>query len=168
MTFDFGNPDLLQQSFWPILLLSLVIAALISVLVYKIFGLSKWATAAISLLMLTACATFSSFSLSTIFYRLTVSDNTVELSFAFPYRQTVSKAFSDFRYVDAIRPSAEFDSCHVVLEENDGMLYQSMDLNSKDCEQTQQLLASTLQLKPRPPKPKSVHTPPLPSQEQPH
>ncbi len=164
MTFDFGNPDILQQSFWPILLLSLVIAALICALVYKIFGLGKWATLAIAMLMLIATATFCSFNLSTIFYRLAVSDNTVVMSFAFPYRQTVTKAFTDFRYVDAIRPTAQLDSCHVVLEANDGMLYQSMDLNAKDCEQTQQLLASTLQLKTRPPAPKSVHTPPTPTQ----
>ncbi|MBK7301568.1 MAG: hypothetical protein IPI79_15530 [Moraxellaceae bacterium] len=52
----------------------------------------------------------------------------------------------------------------MVLEDTQGMLYQSLDIDVARCESTQQSLMQSLQLKPRPPKPKSSHSPPLPPQ----
>jgi hypothetical protein len=160
MTFSFGSPEVLQQSFIPILIFGLVLTLIVGGVVYKAFGVNKWATLAGGILVLTASATFSSVSLSTIFYQLQLNKNSVILSFAFPYQQQWTQPFSQYKYVDAITPDPKKDSCHVVLEDVTGMFYQSMDVSVVDCEHAQQQIAAQLQLKPRPPKPKSIHTPP--------
>ena len=165
MTFSFGSPEALQQSFIPILIFSLVLIVIFGAIVYKAFGLNKWATLAGGVLVLTASATFSSINLSTIFYQLQLDKDSVILGFAFPYPQQFSQPFSQFKYVDAITPDPKKDSCHVVLEDIAGMLYHSMDISVTECQQIQQQIATQLQLKPRPPKPKSAHTPPLPPEE---
>jgi hypothetical protein len=160
ITFSFGNPEALQQSFIPILIFGLVLTLIVGGVVYKAFGVNKWATLAGGILVLTASATFSSVNLSTIFYQLQLDKNSVILSFAFPYQQQFSQTFNQYKYVDAITPDPNKDRCHVVLEDVTGMIYQSMDIAVSDCEHIQQELATQLQLKPRPPKPKSMHTPP--------
>ena len=111
-----------------------------------------------------ASATFSSFNLSTIFYQLSVQDKTLNLYFAFPYRQSRQLAFTEVRYADAITPEAKTDNCHVVIEDKTGMLYQSLDLHSRECQQIQQQLMQTLHLSPRPLPKKSMHSPPVPQQ----
>lgn len=158
--FSFGNPEALQQSFISILMFSLVLIVIVGAIVYKSFGVNKWATLAGGVLVLTASATFSSVNLSTIFYQLQLDKNSVILGFSFPYQQQFSQPFSQFKYVDAITPDPKKDSCHVVLEDIAGMLYHSMDIGVTECQQIQQQIATQLQLKPRPPKPKSMHTPP--------
>jgi hypothetical protein len=165
MTFSFGSAEALQQSFLPILIFSLVLTMIIGSVIYKAFGVNKWATIAGGVLVLTASATFSSVNLSTIFYQLQLNKNSVILSFAFPYQQQFSQTFNQYKYVDAITPDPNKDRCHVVLEDITGMIYQSMDIAVSDCEHIQKELAAQLQLKPRPPKPKSIHTPPLPPED---
>jgi len=160
MTFSFGSPEALQHSFVPILVFSLVLIIIFGAIVYKAFGVNKWATLAGGILILTASATFSSVNLSTIFYQLQLDKNSVILGFAFPYQQQFSQPFSQFKYVDAITPDPKKDNCHVVLEDIAGVLYHSMDIRVTECQQIQQQIATHMQLKPRPPKPKSMHTPP--------
>ena len=160
ITFSFGNPEALQQSLIPILMFGLVLTLIVGGIVYKAFGVNKWATLAGGILVLTASATFSSVNLSTIFYQLQLNKDTVVLGFAFPYQQQWTQPFSQFKYVDAITPDPKKDSCHVVLEDITGMFYHSMDIGVTECQQIQQQIAVQLKLKPRPPKPKSKFAPP--------
>ena len=160
ITFSFGNPEALQQSLIPILMFGLVLTLIVGGVVYKAFGVNKWATLAGGILVLTASATFSSVNLSTIFYQLQLNKDTVVLGFAFPYQQQWTQPFTQFKYVDAITPDPKQDRCHVVLEDITGMFYQSMDIGVTECQQIQQQIAVQLKLKPRPPKPKSKYAPP--------
>ncbi len=162
MTFSFGNADILQQSFIPIFIISLLLTVVVGFVIYKSFGVNKWATLAGGMLMLIASLTFSSFNLSTIFYQLQLDKSHVTLSFAFPYQQDFTQAFSRYKYVDAITPDPNKDSCHVVLEDVDGMFYHSMDINVRDCERIQQHIATQLQLAPRPIKKSKFAPPPIP------
>ena len=162
MTFSFGNAAVLQQSFIPILIISLILTVIVGAIVYKAFGLNKWATLAGGFLLMTASATFSSVNLSTIFYQLQLDKNNLILSFAFPYQQDFTQTFNRYKYVDAITPDPKKDSCHVVLEDMDGMFYQSMDINVSDCERIQQHIAMQLQLSPRPIKKSKFAPPPIP------
>ena len=70
ITFSFGHPEALQQSCISILMFSLVLIVIVGAIVYKSFGVNKWATLAGGVLVLTASATFSSVNLSRIFYQL--------------------------------------------------------------------------------------------------
>lgn len=163
MNFIFASPDAVSQAFYPILVISLCLTLLVCTIVYKAFGVNKTATVVAGVLMMIASTTFSSFNLSTIFHRLQLVDGKVILDFSFPYQQTLSQPFEQFRYVDAITPDSKNPIyCHLVLEDIQGMLYQSVDIAASDCERIQQQIASQLQLKPRPVKPKSRHAPPLP------
>ena len=160
ITFSFGSPEALQQSFIPIMIFGMVLTLIFGLVVYKAFGVNKWATVAGGVLVLTASATFSSINLSTIFYQLQLDNDSVVLGFAFPYQQQFSQPFSQYKYVDAITPDPKKDRCHVVLEDMNGMFYQSMDISVANCELIQQKIATQLQLKPRPLKPKSKYAPP--------
>lgn len=164
MNFIFGDPELISQAFYPILAISLILNGVVCAIVYKAFGVNKWLVLGAGVLMLIASATFSSFNLSTIFYQLSVQDKTLNLYFAFPYRQSRQLAFTEVRYADAITPEAKTDNCHVVIEDKTGMLYQSLDLHSRECQQIQQQLMQTLHLSPRPLPKKSMHSPPVPQQ----
>ena len=139
---------------------SLVLIVIVGAIVYKSFGVNKWATLAGGVLVLTASATFSSVNLSRIFYQLQLDKGAMILGFAFPYQQQLSQPFSQFKYVDAISPDPKKDRCHVVLEDISGMFYHSMDIGVAACQHIQQQIAVQLQLKPRPPKPKSKFAPP--------
>lgn len=164
MNFTFGSPELISQSFYPILFISLLLTGVICTIVYKAFDVNKWVALAAGVLMLIASATFSSFNLSTIFYQLSAQDKTLNLYFAFPYPQSRQLAFEQIRYADAVIPEAKADKCHVVLEDKNGMLYQSLDIAVSECQRIRQQLANAMALQPRPLPKKSVHTPPLPQQ----
>jgi hypothetical protein len=99
-----------------------------------------------------------------MFYRLEVQPQQLVLSFAVPNQYKQNFDTKTIKYVDAITPNPKNDLCHVVLEDTQGMLYQSLDIEVSRCESIQQSLMQSLQLKPRPPKPKSKHSPPLPPQ----
>jgi hypothetical protein len=71
MIFEFGTATQISQSIYPILFISLVLTSLfMCLLVYKVFGVNKWAVLVAGLLMVSATTTFSTFNLSTMFYRL--------------------------------------------------------------------------------------------------
>ena len=59
ITFSFGNPEALQQSLIPILIFGLVLTLIVGGVVYKAFGVNKWATLAGGILVLSAGATLS-------------------------------------------------------------------------------------------------------------
>ena len=81
ITFSFGHPEALQQSFISILMFSLVLIVIVGAIVYKSFGVNKWATLAGGVLVLTASATFSSVNLSRIFYQLQLDKGAMILGF---------------------------------------------------------------------------------------
>ena len=164
MTFIFGTAAQIAQSIYPILGISFILTMVVCFLIYKIFGLEKWMIGGLAFLLLTASATFSTFNLSTMFYELHLQNQQVTITLAVPdvYRQRFQA--SQLKYVDAVTPDPRQNLCHVVLEDTQGMLYQSLDTDVKRCEDIQKTLVQALQLKPRPPKPKSKHSPPpLPS-----
>ena len=164
MTFIFGSAEQIAQSIYPILAISTLLTLLVCLLVYKVFDISKWIMVALAVLLLTATATFSTFNLSTMFYQLSLQGQQVTITLAVPdvYRQSFQA--HQLKYVDAVTPNPKYDLCHVVLEDSQGMLYQSLDTDVKRCEDIQKTLVQALQLKARPPKPKSSHSPPpLPS-----
>ena len=164
MIFEFGTAAQISQSIYPILIISIVLTSLMCLLIYKVFGVNKWAVLAAGVLMVSASLTFSTFNLSTMFYRLEVQPQQLVLSFAVPSQYKQNFDTKIIKYVDAITPNPKNDLCHVVLEDTQGMLYQSLDIEVTRCESIQQSLMQSLQLKPRPPKPKSSHSPPpLPS-----
>ena len=164
MIFEFGTAAQISQSIYPILIISVILTSLMCLLIYKVFGVNKWAVLAAGVLMVSASLTFSTFNLSTMFYRLEVQPQQLVLSFAVPSQYKQNFDTKTIKYVDAITPNPKNDLCHVVLEDTQGMLYQSLDIEVTRCESTQQSLMQSLQLKPRPPKPKSSHSPPpLPS-----
>jgi hypothetical protein len=53
-------------------------------LVYKVFGVNKWAVLVAGVFMVSATTTFSTFNLSTMFYRLEQESQQLVLSFAVP------------------------------------------------------------------------------------
>ena len=69
MTFIFGSAEQIAQSIYPILAISTLLTLLVCVLVYKVFGISKWIMVALAVLLLTATATFSTtlFPYTTLF-----------------------------------------------------------------------------------------------------
>lgn len=166
MIVEFGTAAQISGSIYGILAISVMLSCLMCLLVYKVFGVNKWAALTAAILMVSASLTFSSVNLSAIFYRLQLNEQQLALNFAFPNDYQQRFAATEFAYVDAITPNPKKDLCHVVLEDKQGLLYQSLDIPVKRCEQTQQQLMQALQLKARPPKPKSRHAPPLPPQAQ--
>lgn len=162
MIFEFGTATQISQSIYSILLISLVLTSLMCLLVYKVFGVNKWAVLVAGLLMVSATTTFSTFNLSTMFYRLEQQSQQLVLFLAVPNEYEQRFDIKTIKYVDAITPDPKKNKCHVVLEDVQGMLYQSLDIEVTRCKSIQQSLMQSLQLKPRPPKPKSKHSPPLP------
>ncbi|PTQ86707.1 hypothetical protein [Agitococcus lubricus] len=160
--FVFGSPESIYQSFYAIFAISSVITLLMCLIVYKSFGLNKWATLFAGLLLLSASLTFSSFNLSTIFYRLDTQGQMLHLDFAFPYNYQQQRAFTEFRYVDAITPDPKIARCHVVLEDRQGLLVQSLDLAPSHCQSIRNKLKTLLNLSDRPVKKSKFSPPPLP------
>ena len=160
MTFTFGTATQISYALYPIVIISFLLTLFMCGLVYKIFGLPRWMVLVAGVLLLTASTSFSVFNLSTMFYRLTLQPQQVLLDFAVPHVHQQPFDVTLIRYVDAITPNPKQDLCHVVLEDTQGMLYQSLDIDVSRCQAIQQQLMLNLQLKPRPPKPKSSHSPP--------
>ena len=168
MIFEFGTAAQISGSIYSILAISVVLSSLMCLLVYKVFGANKWAVLSAGVLMVSASLTFSSVNLSAIFYRLQLNEQQLALNFAFPNDYQQSFATTEFVYIDAVTPNPKKDLCHIALEDKQSVLYQSLDIPVKRCEQIQQQLMQILQLKARPPKPKSSHAPPpLPAHIQP-
>ena len=79
MMFIFGSAEQIAQSIYPILAISTLLTLLVCLLVYKVFGISKWIMVALAVLLLTATATFSTFNLSTMFYQLMLRSSDMNL-----------------------------------------------------------------------------------------
>lgn len=160
MMFIFGSAEQIAQAMYPILAISSFLTLLVCLLVYKVFGLHKGITLALAVLLLVASATFSVFNLSAMFYQLQLQGQQITITLSVPnvYQQTFQA--HQLKYIDAITPNPQKDICHIALEDMHGMLYQSLDIDVKRCENIQKTLVHALQLKARPPKPKSSHSPP--------